>query len=995
MDKSRFFMKKAIVFISCMLLNFLAFSQPKYISADSLEVCFLNPPTSIKPYAWWHWMGPNFSKEGITKDLEAMKEEGIGGATIFNLASAVQETHVPTLNNPWPEQTYRSPAYWDAIKHAAKEAQRLGLEIGLHNTAGYSTTGGPWIREEQGMQKLVWSDTLIVGGKTISFELPQPELPTYTGWGSSNKKATFYKDIVVLAIPDYDKIALPDIINLSAIMSKSGKLKWKAPSGKWRIYRIGYAPTMANPHPVPDDLIGQSLEVDKMSEKQNTFHWETVIAPLKKYLSDYLGKSFKHMLIDSYEAGYQNWTPTFRKEFIKRKGYDPVPWIGCFGQPITNDNKKRRILNSDQQTKRFEWDYRDVINQLYFEKGWNISQKLLHKSGLTLQFEPYEGPFCMSQGVALADLPIGEFWAGGNGEINSDIPAAARAAGKTIVGAEAFTGRPEISQWTEDPAYLKLSANGAYASGVNRLILHHWVHQPFDDKYQPGMGMGWWGTHFSRYQTWFEPGKAFFAYLGRSQALLQYGEQVSDYLCMDKSVGFSDLISKEDFLNSKIKVQNGKVVLPSGRSYAFMVFPGNGEMLPEIALKIKDMVAKGATIVSSKPTGSPSLKDFPKCDKKLEIIGNELWGNGSKNNYKKGFVYTKMEDAIKKQDIRPDFIINNAKASSEIKIVHRHAPNVDIYFIANQSSKAQHISVSFRISGKQPELWQAEDGSITNAPVWKENNGRTAVDLKLKGVQSVFVVFRKAVSNADHLISLSVQDSTANWEVLESKKGVPVLFSSEPISAQAVYASGKEQTVKLNPTKTIEISGEWNVSFAPKLDQPFELKFSELIDFSKHENKKVNYFSGTATYHKKVKIQEEDLRTDQRILLDLGEMNDIAEIRINGLNMGVLWYPPYKTDITRALKPGENDLEIAVTNNWANRLIGDEQEPADFEWGQDRGNMGHAMKAYPNWFIKDQQRPSSGRKAFCIWYYYRKDSPLQPAGLVGPVRILQQSEKNL
>jgi hypothetical protein len=108
-----------------------------------LEELFQNPPEQARPFVWWHWMGSNFSKEGITKDLEAMKESGIGGATIFNLASAVQESHYPTLNNPWPEQTYRSPAYWEAMKHAAAEADRLGLEIGLHNTVGYSTTGGP------------------------------------------------------------------------------------------------------------------------------------------------------------------------------------------------------------------------------------------------------------------------------------------------------------------------------------------------------------------------------------------------------------------------------------------------------------------------------------------------------------------------------------------------------------------------------------------------------------------------------------------------------------------------------------------------------------------------------------------------------------------------------------------------------------------------------------------------------------------------------------
>lgn len=988
-------MKSVIGFLCIMLVSPGAFTRTKVIPTSALEARFLKPPTTVKPYVWWHWMGSNFSLKGITKDLEAMKAAGIGGATIFNLASAVQETSAPTLNNPWPEQTYRSPAYWEAIKFAAAEAQRLDLEIGLHNTAGYSTTGGPWIDEERNMQKLVWSITEAEGGKQVSIIIPEPERPHYSGYGGTKQKAVFYRDIALLAIPDKKNPSVSDIIELTTKMDVTGKLIWNAPKGKWTIYRIGHSPTGANPHPLPDELIGKALEVDKMSAKQNAFHWKTVLDPFKEHLGEYLGKSFNHMLIDSYEAGYQNWTSTFREEFIKRKGYDPVPWIICFGQPITNDpeNKMRKILGSEEETKRFEWDYRDVITQLYFENGWCIGKKLLNEANLSLQFEPYGGPFNTSQGVALADLPMGEFWTGGLSDVDGDIPAAARAAGKTIVGAEAFTGRPEVSQWTEDPAFLKLSADGAFASGVNRLVLHHWVHQPFDDKYQPGMGMGWWGTHFGRHQTWFEPGKAFFAYLGRCQAMLQYGEQVCDYLCVDKAEGFSDIISKDDFLNSVINVQKGKIVLPSGRRYAFIVFPGNGEMLPETAQKIKDLVSKGATIVSVKPTTSPGLKDFPKCDEALKTIAGELWGNGAKNSYKKGFVFTKLEDAIKKHGIMPDFVVEKAANSSEIKIVHRHSPDADLYFIVNQSANAQYVSISLRISGKQPELWQAEDCSIADAPVWNEKDGRTVVDMNLKGTQSIFVVFRKTVSKADHLVSVLVRDTTANWGVQTNKEGLPILHSSNPISAQVGYASGKQQTIEIKPLPAIELSGAWKVSFVPKLGQPFELGFPELVDFSKHSSKVVNYFSGTATYHKKITVDAGSLKAGQRILLDLGVMNDIAEVRVNSQSLGVLWYPPYKTDITDALKVGENELEIAVTNNWANRLIGDEHEPTDFEWGKDRDSLGRALKAYPEWFIKDLPRPSQGRKTFSIWYYYREGSLLKPAGLVGPVRLLQQLEK--
>jgi hypothetical protein len=241
---------------------------------------------------------------------------------------------------------------------------------------------------------------------------------------------------------------------------------------------------------------------------------------------------------------------------------------------------------------------------------------------MQLQFEPYGGPFDTPQGVALTDLPMAEFWTAGIGGITPDVPAAARAAGKTVVGAEAFTGRPEVSQFTEDPAFLKSTADKVFAQGINRMVLHHWVHQPFDDRFQPGMGMGWWGTHFGRNQTWFEPGKAFFKYLTRCQAMLQFGEHPAGYLCVDKLQGFADLISTVDFLQQNILVENGKLVLPSGRIYPFIVF-NDSIMLPETVKKIKELVAAGGIVVSPKPVKSPSLKNYPECDSELKKIANE------------------------------------------------------------------------------------------------------------------------------------------------------------------------------------------------------------------------------------------------------------------------------------------------------------------------------------------------------------------------------------
>lgn len=783
--------------------------QEKDLTIKELAGMFRQPPVDYRPYVWWHWMGSNFSKEGITKDLEAMKEAGIGGATIFNLTSAVQESQAPIENNPWPEQTYRSEAYWEALEHAASEAKRLGLKLGMQNTPGYSTTGGPWITEERGMQTLVSSQTKITGDRLIELSLEKPELPVYKGWGASNKQATYYRDIAVMAVPDKKNAAVGEVIDISGSMDANGLLKWNAPAGTWTVYRIGHAPTMANPHPLPDDLIGKVLEADKMSKEQSLYHWQNILDPLVEHLHDYIGTTFTHILIDSYEAGDQNWTPGFRDDFIRQKGYDPLPWIAL-----------KQSSEENEQIGKFDEDFKEVVNRLYVDNGWKVAKEMINKAGLQFYWEPYYGPFNTAECVSIPDLPMGEFWTGGDGAISPEITNGAKEAGKRLVGAEAFTGRPEISQYTEDPAFLKHSTDGSFLSGVNLLFLHHWVHQPFDDQYQPGMGMGWWGTHFGRNQTWIKPGKAYFTYLARCQMLLQ----------------------------------------------------------------------------------------------------------------------------------------ESAFVSTKENVLHRSMPDAEIYFVINPADTDLNGRFAFGVKNRIPELWYADRGIIRRVHDWKELGDSTYVDLALHPDESVFVVFPK-----------------------NKHGGYPDLV----LPAVDVI----QESVRV-------LEGNWKVRFEPKLDAAFEQNFSVLSDFSRHPDPSIKYFSGTATYTKEIEVDASSIGGNKRIILDLGELNDIAEVKVNGENAGVLWYPPYQTDITSWLKPGSNRLEIAITNNWANRLIGDEQYPADFEWGQDRGvEKGRAMKAFPDWFIRKQPRPSKERKAFYIWCYHRKDSPLQPAGLVGPVRVVEQSLK--
>lgn len=812
--------EKALPFLYIMVLFLTASFAPQPESGSetlqSLAQHFQAPPMQYRPHVWWHWMGSNFRKEGITKDLEAMKEAGIAGATIFNIASSVQNTHEPMLNNPWPEQTFRSKAYWDAMKHTMKEAKRLGLTMGLHGTPGYATTGGPWIPEERSMKTLVFSQTQVEGGKTANILLLKPELPAYHGINNevvhegvvTSRPATYYKDVAVMAVPDKANVEAADIIDISRFMDAEGRLQWQAPQGKWTIYRTGESSTMANPHPLPDDIIGKSLEVDKMSREDNIFHWQQLLDPLKENIGQYFGNTFMYIWVDSYESGNQDWTPKFREEFARLKGYDPLPYLVL----------RQYIGTKDARLKSFWNDNTEVINRLFIDNGWKTSKEMLHKYGLKMYWEPYWGPFDTDESTAIPDMPIGEFWTRKDGAIMGIKAQVAAEADKHIVAAEAFTGRPLNSQYTEDPAFLKRFADGGYASGANLYFLHHWVHQPFDDRYQPGMGMGWWGTHFSRFQTWFKPGKAFFTYLARCQMLLQQGK----------------------------------------------------------------------------------------------------------------------------------FVPTNRKG-----IAHRSMAGADIFFITNPDSLTGVRTYAFGIKDRTPELWDAYHGIIRKTNHWRAAGDSIYVDLRLEPDGSMFIVFPK-----EKLCAYDKLRQPAAKEVIEEKE---------------MYS----------------LNGNWNITFQPKLDKPFKC-VAPLSDFSQSPDTAIKYFAGTASYETVIRINAAEINPDNRIILDLGELHDIAELEINGKPVSVLWHSPYKADITPHVKMGDNRLTVHVSVNWANRLIGDEQYPADFEWGRDRGEEGRAMKGYPDWFIQNKLRPSQ-RKAFTIWYYFRKDSPLYPAGLLGPVRLISQT----
>ena len=1089
----------AIVFL--VLFSGLVFAS----ATPSLDNSFKNPPDSAKPHTWWHWVNGNISKQGITADLEAMAEVGIGGAQIFNVGGEI-------ISIPEGPVKFMSPDWLDLIKHAATEADRLGIELCLHNCAGWSSSGGPWITPEYSMQVVVYNELKTTGPARFNQILPQP----YTNMD-------YYRDIAILAFPtpendlfrindatlksagliyvDYNSakkyaldpnfsqvpanaaIALDSIIDLTSKTAPDGLLKWSVPDGNWTIMRFGYTTVGRKNNPAPESGLG--LECDKLSKKALDLHWEKGIKPILDKLGPLSGKVLNNLLIDSYEVGANNWTPDKRSEFKKRTGYDLLNYLPTLAG---------RVVENALITEKFLWDFRRVNSDMFADNYFGYFAQKCKQHGLLSSIEPYHGSFeCLAVGAKF-DIIMGEFWVGGDsvGQ-DSELKLAATSAhthGQKIVGAESFTSMPDTGSWQNHPGSLKIIGDQVYCIGVNRFILHRYAHQPWNN-YLPGITMGQWGINFDRTNTWFMQSKPWMKYLARSQYMLQQGQFVADVLFFAgqsipnglvssqklKDLGYDyDVIGTD--LIEKLSVKNGLITLPSGMQYKLLVMPDTAFMTAKLAEKIEKLINSGAVVLGPKPQNSPSLMDYPKGDSKLHSIADRLWGKDGdiKTINKpcgKGRIISGLtpEDVLRQLKITPDFI--DLSKNARTAFIHRKIDNADVYFVASRNQQQNTALCSFRITGKKPQLWNPETGDIEPAPLWQAENNRTIVTIPFAPSGSMFVVFRQPIDNTDSYVSVEskitpeptdslkilkaqygvfssdipalvdVTDKLAamikdtNLEVhvnndlagtdpapgtykklkvtyslngdvdnidieenkvlklpLESFKPVPFIASLSVTPEKTTLAvaengqytltksSGKKATIEVSDLpEPIKIKGDWQLKFTPGWNAPEEITLPKLTSWTTSDVNGIRYYSGTAAYYKQFDIPADFQSKSDKIILDLGQVLYLAQVKLNGKDLGTLWKYPFRLDITDALKTGSNDLEIAVTNLWVNRLIGDEQYPDDCQWN------GNALKAWPDWLLKNEPRPVKERLTFTTWKHWKKDDPLLPSGLIGPVKI--------
>jgi len=733
------------------------------------------------------------------------------------------------------------------------------------------------------------------------------------------------------------------VVDLTGQLKPDGTLEWKAPAlpkgQQWRVIRLGSSLLGTTNHPAPPEATG--LEVDK-------FDGDAVGRYMDHYLgmyrdaagADLIGaKGVRAILTDSIEVGAANWTPKMLAQFKALRGYDATPWLPA----LTG-----ALVGSREESDRFLYDWRRTLGDLMASQHYGTVAAKAHAAGLKVYGEALEDHRpSLGDDMSMrthADIPMAALWTftqkdGPNPSYLADMKGAASVAhiyGQNLVAAESMTSA--LSYWADSPRTLKHVIDTEFVTGVNRPVVHTSVHQPVDDKI-PGLSLLIFGQFFNRHEAWAPLAKTWVDYLSRNALMLQNGRNVADVgyfygeeapltgLYGDKRVGDAPSTHAYDFVNfdalvGALRNDGGELVTPGGARYRALYLGGSSRRMTLAALhRVAALAEGGATIIGTAPEGTPSLSDKDTADYKALVA--RLWPAGGEASVGasvgKGRVIASndVEAALAKVGVASDFRMAGGAADAEVPFLHRRWESGDSYFLVNRKERAESFEAHFRVTGKAPELWHAETGTFE--PVsYRIVGGETVIPMSLAGEESVHVVFRKP----------AVADGLA--------------------------------IKKLVPSALETLDGAWNVAFQPGRGAPAGTVLPKLQPLNENADAGISHFSGVATYARDFAAPK-GWKPGQPLWLNLGDLREVAQVSVNGKDVGMVWHAPYRVDLSGAVKPGKNHIEVRVANLWINRLIGDKQ-------------------------------PGAQKVTFTTMPTYRADAPLRASGLIGPVVIEGQSK---
>lgn len=951
---------------------------------ESIRSQFKNPPMEAWPKTYWWWLNGNVDTVRAKEEIRAMKAAGLSGFDIFEIG--VPDADKMVEAGP----AFLSEASLKTIKVALEEAEKLDMRVGL-NMASSWNAGGSWVTPEHAAKSIYFSKTPY-NGKIM--KLPFPELVRKKKEGkidleedqknpnityAENGRPAYYREIVVLAIPAESKgektIEVNDVIDVTPFFDpKTEKLNWDY-SGEYDIYRYVSSNSGERLKLPSKNSVGPII--DHFDADATEAHFTYVIDKLKTIVDgDFKSSPLRSLYLASYEALGNVWTGTLPDKFKSLNGYDIYKYI-----PALFDGD----VFPPEVTEKVKKDFQYTLSELMIDNFYRKAKEISNANGLLINSESggpgfplHNVPVEPLKSLGVMDLPRGEFWINHN-RLNDDgmdilrvvkeVSSASHIYGRGIVEEEAFT---TFQHWQEGPFDMKPMGDRAFCEGMNKVVVHGSSHNPRGTGF-PGI-VYHAGTHYNDKRVWWPMVKPFNEYLSRISHVLQETDFVADVLYYYGSAvpnfvghkngrftvgpGFDYEVINTEILK-QLTVQDGQLVLPTGGRFKLLALEDEGKIDPEVLLKLKELTAKGAKVISEKPKKVIERGDLPGLKVSSNDI-NALWSDsGAKNT--KGKVLSGITPLamLEKMNVEPDIDYPDSGFST-LDYVHYKKGNTAYYLVRNTTDQWVSRKYSFRQSGKSPEVWDPVTGDISPVAIYENKRERTDLPLTLPPYGAKFVVFSPGNTSAPYTkidsekLSLPMLQYTSNG-ILFLENGQFNLINN----AGSVKIS--------NYIKQLPIDGAWEVFFPKEWGAPERAIFPELASWTDSEIDGIKYFSGIAKY---VKTFQYDINSTElegkKIYLDLGNLSKVGKVWLNGKSLGVVWAKPYRMEITDILQPGDNILEVEVANTWSNRLTGDAITGQEFT---------------------NTNIPSTNidglNKTRLPW----KDVPLIESGLFGPVTI--------
>lgn len=904
--------------------------QCKNNTTELSESDFKDPPVENRPMALWTWLNGYVDQKKLVYELEQMKYKGMRGALIWDLGSLMDPGKIIPEGPKFLEQESL-----DNISLAINTSDKLGLDIGMVAASSWNS-GGTWIDEPDASKQLLVSNQVVTGPSKKSVKIKVPE--------SRQGVPEVYSLINTVAIPysDSKKINLTsgEVIDLHDYISKDLVMNWEIPEGKWDVISFFMCNTgqkLACPSPKSDGYI-----IDHLSKEATKTHFDSILANLDMVSTP--EKKMKFLMLDSYEVWPANdWTPGFIQEFKTRYGYDPISYLPL----LAGYQGKDSIVG-----KRFEGDYRRLVSELMIQNHYGYAMDIGDENGFKIITEAGHGgsprvdPL---KALGNSHIPMGEFWNRQRHWVTKEAASAAHIYGRKLVASESLTG---WNHWQHGPTDFKQLCDIAFCEGLNQVVFHTFSHNP-EIAGKPGF-VYHAGEHINVNATWWEMARPFMDYLSRCSYMLRQGNFVGDVLLYygddapnlvppkridpnyspdmpgifpsyfyddskcphcgrPKPVDPGNLSGYDydyinaDIITSTLSVEGGSLVLPSGQTYRVMLLPDKEDISLEVLKSLEKLVSNGAVVIGRKPERTTSLKNYPDCDAEVKIIADKLWGecdgrNILSNRYGNGKVYwgKTLKEVLEELNIPPDFEVRGIdNLDRKVDHIHRKTETEDIYFVSNSSQEPQRITCVFRVDKNRiPEIWDAETGLIQREVDYKRAENGISIDFVMDPLASRFVVFRKrSTGKNDKGLSYDLQYGFA-----------------KDTGADAV-------------TEEIDITSDWVVRFDVGMGGPGSHSLDKLISWTEIENEGIQYYSGKARYGRDFSIPAGTLSEEIKAFAVFEDIQEMALVRVNGNDCGIVWLPPYKVHITPYLKSGTNTITVEVINTWNNRIVGDMRSP--------------------------------------------------------------------